>query len=131
MGHCADETVGIPRQHGRSVLLQPGKEIGIAQQTVFDHLRITASQVALRQGGQDGDIGDHEARLMKYSDEILAAWRVNGGLAAHRRIHLRQKRRWNLYEINATLEDSGSKSRQVANDTATQRHNKAAAFHIL
>ena len=131
MGNCPDEAIRIPREHGRSIFLQPDKEISIAKQAVFHYLGITAKQFAPRQRGQNLNVGNHETGLVKHPHEIFSAWRIDGRLAADRRINLRQKRGWNLYEIDTALEDSSGKSREIPDHAATQRDDQPAAFHIL
>ena len=52
---------------------------------------------------------------------------IDGGLAAHRRVHVRQQRGRNLYQIDAALIAGGNEARQIADDTAAQRQHDAIA----
>ena len=53
---------------------------------------------------------------------------VDAGLAAHRRIHLRQQRGRNLDEGHAAQIGRGRVAGDVADDAAAQRDQRCAAF---
>ena len=57
---------------------------------------------------------------MKGADHVLAARRVDGGLAADRRIHLGQNRGRDLHKIDAALIDGRRETRQVADHAAAK-----------
>ncbi len=69
---------------------QPIEELRIAQHAVFGNFRIARAKLARRQRIEHRRIGNHQHRLMKRADKILAVRRIDAGLAAHRRIDLRQ-----------------------------------------
>ena len=122
--HAAANGVGqrgrVARQHLGRVGLQPGEERPIAEQAVFDHFGIAAHHFARRQAGQRVEVGQHQSGLMKGADQILAARRVDGGLAADRRIHLRQQGRRDLDEVDAALVDRRGEARQIADHAAAE-----------
>ncbi len=73
---------------------------------------------------------------MKRANEILAMARVDGRLSADGRIHLCQQRRGHLHIINATPNNRGGKSGEIADDAAAERNHEIAAFdarrdHVL
>ena len=65
---------------------------------------------------------------MKRADEILAMGRVDAGLAADRRIDLRQQARGNLHETNTAPRHGGSEARKVADYAPAERDHQIAAF---
>ncbi|MNQ79012.1 hypothetical protein D3C85_939410 [compost metagenome] len=56
---------------------------------------------------------------------------VDGRLAAHRRIHLREQGRGHLQEAHAAHVNRGREARHVANDAAAQGHQDAAAVQAV
>ncbi|MNS81403.1 hypothetical protein D3C72_1151170 [compost metagenome] len=56
---------------------------------------------------------------------------VDGGLAAHRRIHLGQQGRGHLQEAHAAHVHGGREPRHVADHAAAQRHQHAAAVQAM
>ena len=72
-------------------------------------------------------IGEHGRGLMKRADEILAAGMIDAGLAADRRIHLREQRRWHLHERDAALVTGGGEASHVADHAAAQRNDAGIA----
>ncbi|MNY19955.1 hypothetical protein D3C86_1534140 [compost metagenome] len=56
---------------------------------------------------------------------------VDGRLAAHRRIHLGQQGRGHLQEAHAAHVHGGRKARHVADDSAAQGHQDAAAVQAV
>lgn len=68
---------------------------------------------------------------MKAADQVLAAHQVHARLAARRRIHLRQQRRWNLNHRNAAHEDRRQKSAHVRDDAAAEPDHNAGPVGLL
>src|ERR1700739_2836901 len=66
--------------------VEPVKKTCVAEQAVFDEFGIAGAEFALRQGVERRSVGEHEDRLMKRTDEILAVSRIDGRLAADRGI---------------------------------------------
>ena len=48
------------------------EEFRVAQGAVFGDLGIAGQKFAPGQGGEQGGVGDHQARLVKHADQILA-----------------------------------------------------------
>ena len=63
------------------VLFDPVEKHRIEDQRVFDDLGQTRAQFARRQRGQRGGVGHHDRRLVKSTDEVLAAGMIDAGLA--------------------------------------------------
>jgi hypothetical protein len=64
---------------GKHLLLvgvEPVEEHGVAEQSVFDDLGIAGTELARRQGVEQGGVGDDEDRLVERADEVLAAARI-------------------------------------------------------
>ena len=61
-----------------------GEESRIAEQPEFRKLRIAGAKLARRQGVEQCGVGDYEDRLMEGTDEVLAVFGVDCGLAADR-----------------------------------------------
>ncbi len=110
------------------VLLQPRKEIAPVDQPVFRDFRITGAEFTRAQRIQNFRIGQNKLRLIEDADEVLAVRRVDAGLAADRRIHLRQERSRHLHEIHAAPHDTGHEAGKIADDTAAERHDRIAAL---
>ena len=64
---------------------------------------------------------------MKAADQILAAHQIDAGLAADRRVHLRQQRGGDLHHRDPAHEDGGQKSGHVVDDAAAERDHQAGA----
>src|SRR6185312_7043257 len=73
-------------KHLGPILLEPGEERRIADEAVFRHLGVARAELALAQGRERADVGEHQARLVEGADQILALPRVDAGLAADRGI---------------------------------------------
>ena len=110
------------------VRFQPRKERGVAEQTVFDDLRIAGAKFPRRQGIERGGVGDHQNRLMEGADEIFAVGGIDGGLAADRGIDLSQQRGRHLHVVEPAPHDRGNEAGEVADDAAAKRQNKIAAL---
>ena len=65
---------------------------------------------------------------MERADQVLAVARVDAGLAADRRVDLRQQRRRHLHEIDAAPHHRGGEAREIADHAAAQRNDQVAAL---
>ena len=65
--------LGIAGRERRRVRLQPGEEVGVAEQAVFRHLGIAGAEVARRQRVEQRGVGQHQSRLVEGADQVLAA----------------------------------------------------------
>ena len=119
---------GIAGQQCRPVFLAPAKEFGIVDQAVFDDLGIARALFAQRQRIQHIGIDQHETRLMKGADQVLAGAAVDRGLAANRTVDLRQQRRRDLDEPAAAFQDRCRKADKIADHAAAQRNDIVAAL---
>ena len=79
-----DQGIGIAREDGGAVLLEPGEIVRIAQQRMFHDLAVARAHLPVGQRRQRIGVGQHQARLVKRADQVLAERRVDAGLAAHR-----------------------------------------------
>jgi len=116
-------------KHLVEIVSSQAKESGIAEQAVFDDLRIACSELAHgKRIEQAGCRRRRENRLMERADEILAVARVDRGLAAHRGIDLGEQRRRNLDVIQPAPHDGGSEAREVTDHAAAERDDEVATF---
>src|SRR5215469_16738771 len=66
--------------------------------------------------------------MMKTPNKILPRRKVHTRLAADRRVHLRQQRRWNLHVPDAAQVDRRQKSRHVAHHAAAEGNQWTVAI---
>ena len=106
----------------------PIEQLAAGDHAVLHHLVQARSELAPGQRAQQQRIDDHDRRLMKGADQVLAERQVHADLAADRAVHLREKRRRDLHERDAAQERGGRKARGVADDAAADRDERAAAI---
>src|SRR6185312_14465339 len=73
-------------------------------------------------------VGDHQNRLVKGADQVLAVARIDAGLAADRRVDLRQQRGRHLHEIDAAAYARRGEAGEIADDAAAERDHQIAAL---
>ena len=115
------------REQRVALRLHQLEDRGIANDTVLHRLEQAGAVFALRQCRQHIGIDQHRQRLMKRPDQVLARGQIHAGLAADRRVHLRQQRGRNLHHRNAAHEDGREKSAYIAHHSAAQREDDRAA----
>src|SRR3546814_3601360 len=131
----------IAREERGAVPLAPFKEMCVVDEAVFDDLGIARPQFARRQGSKRARIDEHQGRLMEGADQILSRRRVDGGLAAHRRIHLRRERGRRSEEHTSELQSlmrisyavfclkKKNKNKQESHTHITTNNNCGRAYH--
>ena len=100
----------------------------VANDARLHALHQPGAQFAIGQRAQHADIGKHRQRMMKAADQVLALGQIHAGLAAHRRVHLREERRRHLHVGNAAHEDRGHESAHIAHDAAAERNQQRPAI---
>jgi hypothetical protein len=110
------------------VRLQPGEEAGIAEQAVFDDFGIAGAELPLGQRVEQRGICQHQHRLMKRADEILAVRGIDCGFAADGRVDLRKQRGGNLHIIETAPHEGSGKTGEIADDPAAERHHDIGAL---
>ncbi len=73
-----------------TVRLAPFVKRGVADQPGLDDFCVARLQLPARQGGQRTGIGQHDARLVKCAEQVLAEIGIDAGFTADAGIHLRQ-----------------------------------------
>ena len=111
----------------RIPVFKPFKERSRPDTAVFDNLAHTVAEIMLRQRAEDPGVDNDKARLMKGSAEILALRQINGGLASHRGIDLREQRRRYLDVLYASEINSRRKARHIAAHASAERNNRVLA----
>ena len=125
-GHIAVEQ--LQRERG---LLQLGEKLRVGDHGVLDDLAAAVGELLGREGGQAPHVGDNHARLPKGAGQVLACSQVDGGLAAHRRIHHGEQARRNLHKLAAAHVGGGHKARHVAHDAAAECHDHVGARKLV
>ena len=120
---AAGEDVGV-------VGFEPGEKGFVAEHAIFRDFGISGAELARRQRVERRRIGDHQHRLMKRAEQVLALRRVDAGLAADRRIHLRQKRGRHLHEIDPAAQHRSGKAREIADHAAAERDHQIVALDL-
>ena len=88
------------------------KNVGVADRAVLDHFGEPGAQLAVGQRRQAIGVDQHGARLVERADHVLAERMVDAGLAADRRVDLREQRGRHLHERHAALVDRGGEARR-------------------
>ena len=120
--------VRIARQQRGGIGVAPGEEGGIVDQAIFDDFGIAGAGFAQGQAVERRGVDEDQGGLVEAADQILAGLRIDRGLAADRRIDLRQQSGGHLDEVAAAFQDRGGKADQIADHAAAQRDDMVAAF---
>jgi hypothetical protein len=115
-------------ENGLPVLFQPGEKLLVVNEAVFRDFGIAGAELARWQAVEHAGIGEHEDRLMKCADEVLALAGVDAGLAADGGVDLREERSRDLHEIDAAQNGRRGEAREIADDAAAERDEKIAAL---
>jgi hypothetical protein len=73
-------------------------------------------------------VGQHQIRLVKHSDQVLAVRGIDSGLPPHGRIHLRKQAGRHLHKSHSAPDNAGGKARQVTDHAATKRQHNIATL---
>jgi hypothetical protein len=122
------EGAGFQREDGQRLALQLSEERGVFDERRLDHLRQPARSSRGGRVARDGRVRQHQARLVKGAQQVLAAGRVDRGLTAHGAVHLGQQSGRHLDEGRAALVDRGRETREVADYAAAERRDRFAAI---
>ncbi len=80
--HRVAERIGVAREQGVEIRFEPAEERRIADQAILDYFGDSRAQLALGQGLQGIEVGEHEPWLMKSADHVFSERMVDRGLAA-------------------------------------------------
>ena len=119
---------GPPAENVAPVVFQPGEEIGVAEQAVFDQLGVAGAEFALRQCVEQRGVGQYQDRLVEGADQILAVGGIDRGLAADGRIHIRQQRGRDLHVIEPAPHHRRHEAGEIADHAAAERNRQIAAL---
>ena len=125
--HGVREGGGVAGAQLLHVAFEPGEELHVGDGAVLDNFGQPGGQLARGQGAQRAEVAHDGARLVEGANEVLALRMVDGGFAAHGRVHLRQQRGGHLHEADAAHVARGGKASHVAHDAAAERVNHALA----
>ena len=99
---------------------QPGKEGVVGNRAVFDDLCQARDQLPLRQRAERCNVSHHQQRLIEHADHVFPHRVVDGGFAAHRRVHLGQQGGGHLHIRHAAHVAGCGEARHVTHHAATQ-----------
>src|SRR5205085_3028520 len=102
------------------------EKFSVADRALLDRLAPPCCQLARRQRTQSLGVNQHGSGLVERADEVLARARVDAGLAADRRVYLREQRRRHLHESYPAQVDRGGEAREVSDDSAAERDDGVA-----
>ncbi len=122
------EGLTVAGQQALEIGLDPFEEGQIPDQAVFDDLGEASPQLAVRQGAEGGDVGQHQPGLVEGTDHVLAERMVDRRLATDGRIDLCEQCRRHLDERHAAQIGRRGETRQVADDAAAERDQRRLAL---
>src|SRR2546425_5179865 len=123
--HGIHQCAAIAGEELFDIALEPIKERRVERNAVLDHLGEPGAQLAIGKRIEHGDVADHGAGLVEGADQVLASRMIDRRLAPHRGIDLREERGRHLDEGDTALVDGGGEAGEIADDTATERDDKA------
>ena len=122
---------GIARHEAIHIGFQPGEELGVADQSVFDDFGNASRELAVGQGFQGVGVGDDHPGLVKRADHVFAEWMIDRSFAADRRINLSQQGGRDLDERRAALKHRCGKAGEITDDAATQCNQRGLALRAV
>ena len=102
------------------VLLKQPDDFRVGDEAHLDRLGKAVGKVPLRQRAQHVAVDEHRPGLVERADDVLDAGKVDGHLAAHRRVDLRQRGGGDAHKVDAAHVAGRHEPRQVAHDAAAQ-----------
>ena len=129
--HRMCQRIRFSSQQRRHVLFQPAEEVSVCNRAVLDDLGQSCAQLPSGSVSSVSVSMSTTARLVKRTDQVLALWMIDAGLATDRRIDLRKQRCRYLDEGDAAHVAGGRETRDVANDTPAQRDHGRVAIRTL
>jgi hypothetical protein len=129
--HGPCQGLGLTGQQGVEMGLEPVQQRRVGDGRVLDDLGQPRTQLTRGQRGQRGQVADHALGLLERADHVLSQRVVDGRLAAHRRVHLRQQRGRQLHERHAAHVAGGGEAGHVAHDAAAEREQHRLAVAAL
>jgi hypothetical protein len=115
------ERLGVAREEAFRVRLDPREEFEVEDRAVLHHFGEARGEFARGQRGEGGGIRDHRIGLVEGAHHVLAERMVDRGLAAHRRVHLREERGGHLQVRDAALVGGRREAGDVADHAAAER----------
>ena len=129
-GDHANQQLGIATAQPMDVGFQVLEERGIEDHAVLDHFAQAGAELARRQGVERGGVDQHAEGLQERPHHVFGGRQIDPHLAAHRAIDLGQQRGGHLEEADAAGVGGGDEAGQVADHTATDRHDHRLAIGV-
>src|SRR5919106_1648440 len=118
-------------QHCCGIALKHLQQLDVERQRVLGHLGEAGAVLAIPEGRERGDVGEHGDGLVERADEVLPLRQIDRGFAPHRRVDLRRERRRHLEEGNPPHVGRRDEARKVADGTAAERDDEVVAVCLL
>ena len=106
-------------------------ELFVEDEAVLHELGEAAVEVAGREGGEEGGVGEDEAGLGEGADEVLANGVVDAGLATDGGIDHAEERGGDVDEGDTAQDGGGGKATEVGDDAAAEADKEVAALDPL
>ena len=123
------QRIGIFFEQCRHVVLEPGKEVNVANRAVLDDLG-EVRPCSSRSGSvpQVSVSMSTTLWLVKCTNQVLTLRVVDARLAAHRRVNLREQRCRHLDEGHATHVARSGKTGDISHHTTTERNDRCVTI---
>src|SRR5438876_528202 len=113
------------------IRLQLSKQFSIEYDTILYDFCPSLSSFPLRQGQQEGRIGQNETWRVERADQILPLRMVHARLSTNRRINLGQQGGGNMHEWYAPQITGSGVANQIPNDATAKSNNGLAPLRML
>ncbi len=121
----------LEQVEGEGRLLKLGKQLGICDEGVLDHLGASVGELLVGKGAQETSVCNDVERLPEGAREFLAGEKVDGGFAAHGGVDHRQQGSGHLDVADASHVRRCDKTREVAHNAAAPRDDHVVARELL
>src|ERR1700729_472402 len=132
LGRAADRDRFGPRwstsEHVPPIRFQKFKKATVANEPILDDLSKAGAKIALAEGIEARDVGEHQRRLMKSADEVLSVSRIDSSLAAHAGVDLSEQCRWDLHQAQAPAHCRSAESGEIADDPPAKRNDNVSTL---
>src|SRR6185369_2812197 len=124
-----NQDITVHGQNCSSVGFYKFKKREVDDCTVFDDFGKSGTELALIEGSKRIDIDQHQAGLVKCSDQIFTFRVIDACLAADTAVNLGQKCGWHLNKRDSPHPCCSGIAGDVANDTAAKRDHERTAIN--
>ncbi len=127
VGDDAGEDGGVAGFGGVLMLFEVGEEFGRADDAGFDGFVEAGDEFGFGKRGEEVDVGEDGARVVKGADEVFAGGEVDAGFAADGGVDLGEEGGGDLDVGDAAHVDGGEEAGDVADDAASEGEQEGVA----